>query len=350
MQPGSEFEQSLAGLWAKKYIRNLTSSTEDYLMAKISGRAQTAEKLLSRLRFCSSRAWAKTDGLLFQEIEKHRINTNLIDPWKIAEDSRQLFEKAIESYQAKVTPERFSVIISKQCGKIRQDYTTQDPRILGFVSMQFHYTGRFLLEELNSVERGIVADYLKVMDDHLYMPLHRSYEAAAKHSLDSPALQAVQHLLPLSTQIAEFICMEVAESNPEHRCSTGSLSNPTVRTSSIRDAEMFQTYLCLCALERSIAPVQQELFPLCVMLYPPLQVNWNLVRQLVSLLERELQKRLKPEHYTIFVPFLGAFQDMFSEDIFPASDPIWDHHPDAIRFVNLAKNILQEAVINQETV
>lgn len=348
MQSSSEFEPSLASLWARKYIRNLTDTTENYLLAKISGRAQTSEKLLSKLRFCSSRAWAKTDGLLVEEIEKHRINSNLIDPWKIAEDSRSLFEKAIESYQAQLSPERFSVVIAPLCGEIRHHYTADDPRILGFVSMQFHWTGQFLLEELSLLEKGIIADYLKVMDDHLYMPLQRSYEAAAQHALNAPPLKAVQQLLPLSTQIAEFICMEVAEQRDSYRSHSGRLSDPKVKVSSIRDAEMFQTYLCLCVLETSITAVQQELFPLCVMLYPPLQVRWELVRQLISLLQREMQSRLTLENYTVFEPYLKVFNDIFSEDVLPEANPFWDHHPDTLRFMNMANTILHDAAINQE--
>jgi hypothetical protein len=348
MQLGSESEQSLAGLWARKYIRNLSSSTENYLLAKTSGRQQTAERLLGKLRFCSSRAWAKTDGLLFQEIEKHRINTNLIDPWKIAEDSRQLFEKAIESYQAQLTPQRFSVVIAKLCGRIRQHYTADDPRILGFVSMQFHCTGDFLLEELSLMEQGIIADYFKVMDDHLYMPLQRSYEAAAQHSINSPVLKAVQQLLPISTQVAEFICMEVAEQNQGYRSHSGLLTDPLIQTSSIRDVEMFQSYLCLCALEKNISAVQQELFPLCVMLYPTLQIRWELVRQLVALLQQEVQKRLTVESCAVFEPYLKVFEEIFSEEILPEDNPIWDQHPDTLRFVGMAHTISHDLGISQE--
>lgn len=334
-------DQSLVGLWAKKYVKKLAVNSEVQSNV-LQGRGQTAQKLTELLRFCSSRAWAKTEGLLFKEIKKHQIAAALIDPWKIAEDSRLLFEKAIESYQERLSPEQFSVVIARQCGQVRQYYGATDPRILGFLSMQFHYTGQCLLDELAPIERGAVVDYFKVMDDHLYMPLQRAYEAAAQLPYDSATLSAVQQLLPLSTQIAEFICLEVAEHNADHRCHTGPLRDPRVKISSLRDTEMFQIYLCLAVMENSLEAVQQELFPSCVMLYPPLNVRWDLVRQLIDLLAREIEQRLSSANNKVFVPYLQAFQKMFSEDIFPQNNPIWSHHPDAIRFMDVARNILKE--------
>ncbi len=309
-------DRSLAGLWAKKYVDGLTENTEGLHDPSASGRVSTAEKLASALRFCSSRAWAKTEELLAQEIHRHRIDPHLIDPWKIASDAQLLFEKALESYQNTRTPEQFSVSIARHCGRIRAQHTAVDPRVLGFLSMQFHYTGQFLLEDLNPTEKRAIAQYLKVMDDHLYMPLQRSYDAAAEQPMQSPILVAVQQLLSISTTVAETITAQVSAINPDYQCYTGNLYHPEVRTSSIRDVEMFQIYLCLCALEGNITAVQQELFPLCVMLYPPLKVQWTLVQQLIFLLNQEIRKRLKPEAYHVFASSIRAFNDMFSEDIF----------------------------------
>jgi hypothetical protein len=332
----------LEKLWAKKYVDNLANYAWETSATTATGREQLAEKMLSTLRFASSQAWAKTEALLIGELQRHRLHADLIDPWQIASDSRLLFEKAVESYTNQLRPERFSVVIAPDCGRIRQFYSARDPRILGFMSMQFHYTGQLLLEKLTAVERSLIADYFKVMDDHLYMPLHRAYEAAAAHPEGSPALLAVQHLLPISTQIAEFICAEVAEQNPDHQCHSGSLQDPSVRVSSVRDVEMFQIYLCLCALEGNVAAVQQELFPLCVMLYPPLNVKWELVRQLLSLLGWEIQRRLNPADHKTFAPYGKALQEMFSLDVFPESDPIWSNHPDTVRFMNMARDLLQD--------
>lgn len=331
-------DQPLASLWAKKYIGNLADNDWNSASSPSYGRQWLTQRMLSTLRFASSQAWAKTEALLMSELQRHQIHIDLIDPWQIASDSRLLFEKAVESYADQVLPERFSRVIASDCGWIRQLYTAQDPRILGFMSMQFHYTGQLLLEQLNPAEQAWMGDYFKVMDDHLYMPLHRSYEAAARHLEYSPALFAVQQLLPASTQIAEFVCAEVAERNPSYQSHSGSLNHLSVRVSSIRDVEMFQIYLCLCALEENIAAVQQELFPLCVMLYPALNVRWDLLRQMLRLLGQEIQKRLGSDVYRSFAPYLETLREMFSLEVFP-DYPTWSQASEPARRVNPVRGL-----------
>jgi hypothetical protein len=78
----------------------------------------------------------------------------------------------------------------------------------------------------------------------------------------------------------------------------------------------FQVYLCTCVLERSISIVKQELFPLCVMLYPSLNVSWDLVQQLIDLLRIEMQRHIGPERMRLFKPYLQAMEAMFSPQVF----------------------------------
>ncbi|MEN9202684.1 MAG: hypothetical protein Q6K80_09345 [Thermostichus sp. DG_1_6_bins_120] len=336
---------SLATLWAQKYMKELQAQGSP----SQSPQAHLVQKIRGSLRFASSQAWAKTERLLAAEIPRHRLDPDLIDPWQIAEDSRQLFEKAAESCQGQLPPERFSTEIAPVCGQLRARYTRQDPRLLGFVSMQFHYTGQLLLQPLLPEERSLFYPYLKVMDDHLYMPLQRSYEAAAAHAGQtlSPSLAVIQELLPIVTQVAEFICGEVAQRFSNYRTESGFLTDVEVRASSIRDVEMFQVYLGLCALEGNVAAVQQELFPLCVMLYPALKVSWHLVRQMLELLDESLHFHLTPPSYDLILPYLRAIQDMFSLEVFPEEDPIWSYHPDVVRFMGAARGLLQELLSKQ---
>lgn len=316
---------SLAALWARKYIASLITRDEakrlkrNTPIAEISsreGRANTSQHLSQNLSLASAQAWSKTEELLTGEVERHGINSQLVDPWQIAADSHQLFQKCLEAYRDRVTPRRLSVLVGGDFGKIRQKYTAHDPRTLGFVSMQFHYTGVMLLEQLSAAEQALFAPYLKVMDDHLYMPLRAAYEAAANHAPNSPNLLAVQHLLPVSTRIAHAVCDHVARLRPNYVSYSGKLISPTVRISSIRDVEMFQVYLCLCTLEDSIRSVQQELFPLCVMLYPNLGVSWELVQEMLRAMGWEMLDRLPPDHLSVFLPYLKALSEMFSLDVF----------------------------------
>lgn len=321
--PNQREIQSLAKQWAKKYVQNLEDepdNREEYreFSAK-SQRLLIAEKLRYALRNTSLQAWNKTEFLIGKEIQRHRINSNLIDPWKISEDVFTVYEKTLEIYAQMLSPQQLSRIISPYLGAIRKNYTANDPRVIGFVSMQFHYTGLLLLTDISVRQKTELLDYLKVIDDHLYMPLQRAYDAAANQNYDSTTLKVVQKLLPVSTEIANNICERVIELYPNYYTYTGNLNNPVVKTASVRDVEMFQVYLWVCVLEKSIAAIQQELFPLCVMLYPTLKVRWELVRQMVNLLGKEIGNRLGSEEQKLFIPYFQALREMFSPEVFPES-------------------------------
>jgi hypothetical protein len=79
---------------------------------------------------------------------------------------------------------------------------------------------------------------------------------------------------------------------------------------------MFQVYLCLCVLEDDMRSVQQELFPLCVMLYPNLRVSWRLVQDMLKTMGWDMHDRLPPDYMAIFLPYLRTLTEMFSSDIF----------------------------------
>lgn len=323
--PLSSNMTELATLWARKYIKSLANNKANGTslrgreglseVASKEGRLRTASRLLGHLNFASAQAWSKTEAFLTDEIQRHGIQQELIDPWQIAQDIRWLYEKAMHVYGDRCTAQRLSVVIGKEIGQVRRRYTEIDPRILGFLSMQFHYTGQNLLESLSLLERSMFRAYVKVMDDHLYMPLEQAYKAAAQHSIDAPPLKAVQKLLPLTSQIAQTVCQQVCASNPGYVSYSGELASVKVQTSSLRDVEMFQVYLCLCVLSNSIESVQQELFPLCLMLYPRLHVSWHLVQQMLQTLQRQFYDRLTSEHILIFKPYLQAFIDIFSPEV-----------------------------------
>jgi hypothetical protein len=154
------------------------------------------------------------------------------------------------------------------------------------------------------------------MDDHMYMPLRDAYQAAAKHEPDSPALVAVQNLLPISSRVAQRVCDQIRRLNPGYQSHSGSLNASEVLTSSIRDAEMFQVYLCLCALEGDVSAVQRQLFPLCVMLYPRLRVKWQLVQDMLQVMGWEMYGQLSPKDMSILVPYLRTLTEMFAIEVF----------------------------------
>jgi len=311
---------SLSEVWAKKYIKELHRQDQALLsLDQPQSRAGVAQKLTDVLRSVSARAWHKTETLLAREVRRHQISLSLIDPWTIAKDVHLVYEAALAAYTQGVTPQRFSVVASKRLGAIRQHHTAVDSRVIGFVSMQFHYCGQMLLAEAPEAERLTLQSYFKVVDDLLYMPLHRAYTAAANYDYDDPRLETVRLVLPATSHIAHRIVNQVIDLCPDYVSYTGPLSEATVRVSSIRDVEMFQIYLLTCMLENNISAIAQELFPLCVMLYPTLKVNWGLVRLMVNLLDQELLACVGSNNVQYYEPHYDAMLKMFSPTIFPDS-------------------------------
>jgi len=315
--------QTLAILWARKYVSAVETRREAAQAIQSAaehrsdeGRRLTAGRLRDQLSLASAQAWSTTETLLAGELQAHDVNPSLIRPLEIAQDSQRIFERALDAYAQAIAPRKLSVLIGQDIGKVRQRYTAQDPRVIGFVSLQFHHTGQTLLNGSSQPEQNLLQPYLKVMDDHMYMPLRETYLAAADHSPQSPKLQAVQRLLPISSTIAQLVCKKIRRVNSGYRSYSGSLRSESVRSSSVRDVEMFQIYLCLSVLSSGIEAVQRELFPLCVMLYPPLGVKWSLVQDMLQALTWEMADQLDGDDMAVFIPYLRLFSDMFSREVF----------------------------------
>jgi hypothetical protein len=332
---GEDKVSSLAQQWAKKYVRNLDSdknksatgssaSGDDAIFGGqpeeevevVEQVAVVAKTLQGALRNASSQAWQRTEAFLNREVLRHDIDPELIDPWEVSKDIHDIYKKTIAAYSEALPAYKLSLRINHDVAAVRTKYTAIDPRVIAFVSIQFHTTGEILLQDLQPKTQEAVRNYFKVIDDHLYMPLHRAYDAAAQHHFDSPALKLVQHFLPYSTEIAQSICQRVIEIYPNYRCLNGPLNKPIIRTSSVRDVEMFQIYLWVCLLENDLEALQQELFPLCVMIYPGLNVSWELVQQMIFLLGKEFQLRSQDMDTQVLMPFYAALREMFSPAVF----------------------------------
>ncbi len=326
LKPAKSNLYSLASVWARRYVSAVAVNGPVNEPAIVPldaaaffsefGLQQTAAKLQGLIRQASAQAWGQTEQLLGGELQRHGIAPELVNPWAIAADSHKLFEQAIAAYGEGISARQMSLVVGHDCGQLRSKSMQADPRLIGFVSMQCHYTGQALLAVLTDRERELFAPYLKVIDDHLYMPLREAYQAAAQHDSTSEKLRAVQHLLSVSSKIARKVYKRVSGQNPGYQSHSGALSSEAIRVSSLRDIEMFQMYLCVCLLEGNVRSVQEQLFPLCVMLYPRLHVSWQLVQEMLAALGWEMHKRLLPGDMMQFLPYLRTLSHMFSEDVF----------------------------------
>lgn len=316
---------SLAVSWAKKYYttvatrenqaqRQISQSPE---LTNIEGnRAKIVDKLKDTMKLGSEIAWSKVEAILGEQIERHAIDPSLINHEEIIADTRTLYRKAIDAYGDREPVFRLSVLVGKDIIQVRRKYSEKNPLVLGFVTLEFQYTSKILLGCLSESERSEFAPYLKVVDDYLHIPYGEINEAAANQPPNSKALLAVQHLLQHTTQIASAVYDRASAQHQGYRSSSGYLSDREVKISGIRDVEIFQSYLCWCVLAESIGPVQQELFPICVMLYPKLHVSWELVQDMLLILFWEISDRLPAADVMVFLPYLRTLTEMFSSNVF----------------------------------
>ncbi|MBD2101401.1 hypothetical protein [Leptolyngbya sp. FACHB-261] len=323
------YTPSLITLWARRYVDSLrrhSTFTELHRPALVASapadripdslRVQTTQKVAVILPLVAGRALALTHNLLDESLQQQQIDPRHLDPLQIAVKNRRLFQMVLDLFTAGRSPDQLSTQASREFGRVRQRYTQHDGRVLGFVGMHVHYTIVGLLQQLTLMEQACFEPYLQVMNDHMYLPLQACYEAAAEHESSSAALRAVHTLLPVSSEIAYLVFAQTCRQFPGYCSNGGSLLEPAVQQSSIRDVELFQTYLCQCVLEASFRPVQKELLPLCLLLYPRLGVSSKLVRTMLQHLEFNMSRLVPAQQMALFRPYLMNMHKLFSATTF----------------------------------
>ncbi|MBD2018127.1 hypothetical protein H6F96_29705 [Microcoleus sp. FACHB-53] len=341
----------LAKLWADRYVPDLStfSSSRGYLAsselveaASPQGRVQTVAKLQRMVEINCKCAGIQTN-VIFSYIPNV---VSLTESQGIAKAASQVYQKVLEIYQQQSTPPallsaipegetldlsadvfkseimpRLSLLEVKHLATAiepillqlqSKHLSTTDRRTIGFMSTQFHLSAKLVLNRLTMPEQLLLSPYFKFVEEQVCIPWQRVCAAAAKHELNSPILALVQKLLPLSQEIAKRVYSQAVQLYPNHRSRRGGLSDAGVRTSSIRDIEMFQGYLWLCALEGNMRPVEEELLPLCMMVFPSIDVTWELVEQLLPLLVAEIQEVLLPAQMRLLLPYTQAMKQLFS--------------------------------------
>jgi hypothetical protein len=275
---------------------------------------------INALHSASSSAWARMEALLYDDwqyyLDHQEMAMQLVDRAVLSQDVSDIFQRALDAYAQGVSPSEFSLDMSDPMGGLRYEYGAIEPRLIGFLSTYCFYTARYLMDSLPPGVRLLMAEYFNVIFDNLCVPVKQVYDAAAQHQFNSPQLQVVRRLIPASRSISLQVVENALRIYPNYRCLHGSLSDPAIRESSLRDVETFQTYLWICILENSLAPIERELLPLCQMLYPRLQVSGELVRQLIHLLGVTVRLYLSPDEMTYFQPHYKALWTLFSPDRF----------------------------------
>ena len=342
----------LSQLWAERYVPDLSTLSKpahslvysDLVeAASPEGRTKTVAKLQRIVEINCKCAGIQT-SVLFSYIPNI---VNLTEGQGIARTAAQVYQKVLSIYQQQsLSPallttwsqleavdlstdvftssalprlslweiQQLATVIEPLLLQLQEQYLiSKDQRTIGFMSTQFHLSSKLVLNRLTAPEQLLLSPYFKFIEEQVCIPWQRVCAAAAKHKLDSPLLAIVQQLLPASREIALRVYRRAVQLYPNHRSRRGALSEVGVKASSIRDIEMFQGYLWLCVLEGNMTAVEQELLPLCIMVFPSIDVTWELVEQLLLLLVAEIQAYVKPEQMQLLLPYTQAMQRLFSK-------------------------------------
>ena len=334
----------LVDLWIQRYVPNLATFSPSggltvatlEAAATPEAKSQTVAKLKRLIQINCEFAAIKTD-VLFSYIPNV---VNLSESQKLAKVVSQVYETVLAVYQhssltvLKSKPSlllhnvfedlEIPVLGRREVEQLliglepvllefqQQHLIVKDPRTIGFMTTQFHFSTQLMLSKLTPPEQVLISPYFKLIEEQVCMPWKRVCNAAASYDLNSPKLAVVDQLLPQSYEIAVDVCHQAAILYPNSSSLRGSLSHPGVIASTIRDLQMFQSYLWLSVLEGNLDSVEQALLPLCVMVFPSIGVTWRLVAQMLKLLMEEVISRVEPQNKDLILPYTEAMQQLFA--------------------------------------
>ncbi len=355
----------LIKLWAERYIPDLSilsKKAEPLTCSELleatsrQGRAKTVAKVQNIVEINCKCAGIQTNAL-FSYIPNV---VGLTESQGIAKAAAQVYQKVLEVYQEQSPPpallaampqignvdfsvdaftklaipglylsevKQLAMALEPVLLQLQEQYlSASDWRTIGFMSTQFHLSAKLVLNRLTLAEQVLLSPYFKFVEEQVCIPWQRVCAAATKHEPDSPLLATVLQMLPASQEIAKQVYHRAVQLFPNHRSRRGGLMESGVRASSIRDIEMFQGYLWLCTLEGNMTAVEQELLPLCIMVFPSIDVAWELVEHILPLLVNEIETRVLPAQMRLLLPYTQAMEQLFSNLETKASGKV-GHYP-----------------------
>lgn len=216
---------------------------------------------------------------------------------------------------------QLSLAIEPGLQKLQAIYLASDNhRALGFLTTQMHLTRQNVLGRLDSYGKMWLSSYFRLVEEQTCMPWRRICNAASRPGLHPKALALVTQMLPNSQTIADKVYHRLVLEFPHHISHQGRIQTLGVQTSSTRDMNLFQAYLWLCVLEGSMSPVTGELLPLCLLVFPSVDVKWEFVTQGVLWLIQEIQLYLDAQQNQILAPFAQRLYQLFLQTN-PAINP-----------------------------
>jgi hypothetical protein len=337
--------QELMTLWAARYLPDL-SAIPFYVRKLVFNSLAAAISSPNRKKLADSILTNLVTDCAFAGIEAQKLCLKAGEGLKIAEAKdlgnhiaeiyRKLLDLYVEDFifapvldslyeldtpagriqaATRVMPgfTRLSQTLQPLLQHLQSIYVSSDnPRAIGFLTTQLHLTRHNILTRLDAYGRMWLSSYLQLIEEQVCMPWQRIAQAASQAGHPASTLTMVQQMLPLTQPIAEKVYQLAVLEFPHHISRQGRIQTMAVQTSSTRDLNMFQSYIWLCVLEGNISVVQQELIPLCLLVFPALEVKWTFVEQGISWLRREIQPHLDREQLTLFDPIIVQIQQAFA--------------------------------------
>ena len=343
LKPVSNFKtlsvEHLLKLWQQRYTQDLSSLySEDFstyssvVMAALpESRISTVTKLNNKILNTNSQIpWIQTKKL-------YNYIPNILDINEarlITESAFQIYRKLLEIYQQQSFQDTFlsqefqlkEISFNVNIPEIDTLAYTLEPvlmmfqqqyvgckgfRYLAFISTPLNFTNKLILSHLESGEKILIAPYLRFLEEHIIVPWHRVCAAAGKYKLNSPQLTILKQMFPAAPQIGESVYRQLLELLPNHKSHRVNLNQPDITHSFLCNLNIFQAYIWLCMLEKTLTPIEEELLPMCTVLLESLDIQWELAQKWCELLVDELENFVPLEYEALLQPYTQGMKELF---------------------------------------
>jgi hypothetical protein len=331
----SSIRYSLSRSWAGRYIPNLSALMSNKTENSIAlleyssdfGRHRTATGIRRHLRISCELA-----GLEVNQLFSGSSNlVNLSKVRQLARTVEAVYEKVLEFYEQRSShrdsiqensnpisywiPEvealssELQPVLSEMQARHLAD---EDPRTIGFVTTQIHYSTRAILKRLAPVERTLLNAYFQLAEEQVCIPWQEVCALAMRYEQTAPEILLLESLFPHSDEIAIAVVQKLRSQFPQFRSRNGSWQDAQILASMLRDLNMFQVYLWLCLLHQDLSAITVRLLPLCLVVFPTVNVPWEFVDQTVRTLVAELRSRMTEPQWYLVQPYTAGLIEMFS--------------------------------------
>jgi hypothetical protein len=338
----------LLKIWSQRYLPNPVylsqfASTASRSLAEFSqqqDRQLTAQRIQRYLFFDCELAALRTQTLFSDEPNI----VNLKEVRRLSEFVRQVYEQVLALYQQSFPPVptleseslgnmllKYPEVLQPKISTVNelsqnlnlvltelqsQHLAARDPRTIGSVTTQFHYSSEEILKRLSPAEQVLISPYFKFAEEQVCIPWERLCQVAMHYEDRSPHLALVERFLAAGDAIATQVYQTMGQAYPRLQTKRGTLQHPLIKASSLRDMVMLQGYLALCVLEGNMTSVEQKLLPLCVMVFPKVGMGWEFVVQSVEWLMGAIASQLTPAQEKLLQPYRQDFYELFQAQMF----------------------------------